>query len=283
MITAFTAASTSASSQTMTGSEPPSSSVTRLSAGAAMRGDVAPGRGLAGEGDAAHVGVADEHVADLRAAAGDDVQHAVGHARLGEQARDLERRQRRRRGRLGHDRVARGQRRRDLRAQQGQREVVGRDRRTDAHRAADDHPVGGAEGRRQLLMGAAHLRRGLGVVAHAVREVRDLAARLGDRLALLGGQQRRQVGGVLLDQRRGLGKDVRALLDVGRRPLGERAPGGGDGQLDVGGGGARHAADDLLGGRVDDVDLLAGGGLSPLPADEHRGFHGQLPSITAAR
>ena len=65
---------------------------------------------------AADVGVADEHVADHRAAAGDDVEHAVGHAGLGEQARHLERRQRRRGGRLGDDGVAARQRRRDLRA-----------------------------------------------------------------------------------------------------------------------------------------------------------------------
>ena len=50
--------------------------------------------------------------------------------------------------------------------------------------------VGGAERRRQLLVGAADLGRRLGVVAHAVGEVGDLADRLGDRLALLGGEHR---------------------------------------------------------------------------------------------
>ena len=144
--------------------------------------------GGAGEGDPAHVGMADERVADVRAAARDDVEHAVGHAGLGEDARDLERRQRRRGRRLGHDGVAARQRRRDLRPQQREREVVGGDRGAHADRPPDHLAVGGAERRGQILVGAPDLGRGLRVVAHAVREVGDLAARLGDRLALLGGQ-----------------------------------------------------------------------------------------------
>ena len=47
--------------------------------------------------------------------------------------------------------------------------------------------------------------------AHAVREVVDLAQRLGDRLALLGRQRRREVLRVLVDEVRGLGEDRRAL------------------------------------------------------------------------
>ena len=43
--------------------------------------------GGAGERHAANVGMRDEHVADLRAAPGDHVEHAVGHTRLGEQLR----------------------------------------------------------------------------------------------------------------------------------------------------------------------------------------------------
>ena len=66
MITAFTAASTSASSHTITGSEPPSSSETRLSCGPATADHVAADLGRAGERDAAHVGMADERVADVR-------------------------------------------------------------------------------------------------------------------------------------------------------------------------------------------------------------------------
>jgi ParB family chromosome partitioning protein len=238
------------------------------------RGHAAADLGRARERDAPHVGMADERVADDRAVAGHDVQHAVRHARLGEDARDLERRERRRRGRLGDDRVAAGQRRRDLRAEQRQREVVRRDRGADAHRAAHDLTVGGAERGRQLLVGAAHLRRRLGVVADPVREVRDLARRLHERLALLRGQHAGEVLRALLDERRCLREDRRAVLGVGRRPLGERALRRLDGEVDVGGVAARDARDDVLGRRVDDLDLLVRAGLAPLPADQHGRFHG---------
>ena len=66
MITALTAASTSASAQTITGSEPPSSSVTPLELRRGQTGDVAADRGRAGERDPPHVGMRDERVADLR-------------------------------------------------------------------------------------------------------------------------------------------------------------------------------------------------------------------------
>ena len=49
---------------------------------------MAAGGGLAGERDAPYVGVAYEDVADLGAAPGDDVEDAVGHAGLGEEAGD---------------------------------------------------------------------------------------------------------------------------------------------------------------------------------------------------
>ena len=234
MITALTAASTSASAQMITGSEPPSSSVTRFSAGPAIDMMWRPVAVSPVKAMRRTSGWPTSASPMLAPRPGDDVQHAVGHAGLGEQARDLERGQRRGRRGLGHHRVAAGQRRRDLGPQQGQREVVGRDRRAHAHGAADDHPVGAPEGRRQLLMGAAHLGRRLGVVAHAVGEVGDLAARLGDRLALLGGQQRGELLGVLVDQRGRRAQDVRALLDVGGRPCREGGLRSGHRQLDVG-------------------------------------------------
>src|ERR687886_728812 len=54
-------------------------------------------------------------------------------------------------------------------------------------------------------------------VPSSVGEVGDLATGLRDRLALLGGQQRGELGGALLDQRGGAREHVRALLDVRRR------------------------------------------------------------------
>jgi hypothetical protein len=76
-----------------------------------------------------------------------------------------------------------------------------------------------------------------------VGEVVDLPDRLGDRLALLGGQRRRQRLRVLLDQVGGLRQDVRPLLDVGRGPRPERPLGSLHGQLDVGRAGGGDRAD----------------------------------------
>src|SRR4029079_1567114 len=51
------------------------------------------------------------------------------------------------------------------------------------------------------------------------------------------------------------------------RPAGEGAARGGDGAVDVGGAGGRDAADDVLGGGIDDVERLVGQRGDPLAAD----------------
>src|SRR5207302_7691315 len=104
---------------------------------------------------------------------------------------------------------------------------------------------------------------------HAVGQVADLAGGLGQRLALLGGQHRRQVGGVLLDERRRLREDRRALLDVAPGPRREGALRRRDGELYVLARGGGDGVDDVLGGGVDDLDLPARGGLPPLAPDQH--------------
>ena len=117
-----TAWSIGASSKTMLAALPPSSRVTFLSVPATDLRDRPADLGRAGERDLVDVRVLDQRAAGL-AGAGDDVDHArrqVGLlADLGEQQRG----QRRGLGRLEHDRVAGGQRRRDLPGQHEQREV----------------------------------------------------------------------------------------------------------------------------------------------------------------
>jgi len=103
----------------------------------------------------------------------------------------------------------------------------------------------------------------------AVREVGDLAARLRERLALLGGEHRGELAGALLDQRRGLAQDRRALLDVGRDQSGSARLGRLDRQIDVVGAAARDRVHNLLGGRVDDFYLVARGGLTTVASDQH--------------
>ena len=80
---------------------------------------------------------------DVGAVAGDDVEHALGEqAGLVDGPRDLERRQRRLRGRLEHDRVAHRERRRDLPHREDERVVPGDDPGADADRLALDEVPG---------------------------------------------------------------------------------------------------------------------------------------------
>ena len=84
MLAALAALARSASSQMIIGSEPPSSSVTRLEPFAASAGDVLADRRRPGEGHLAHERVGDERLARLRAGAGQHGQHALGEPGLGE-------------------------------------------------------------------------------------------------------------------------------------------------------------------------------------------------------
>ena len=110
----------------------------------------------------------------------------------------------------------------------------------------------------------------LGLLGEPLEEggaVGDLAARLGQRLALLAGHQEREVLLVGHHQVEPLAQDRRALLG-GRscaspeRPLGrlDRAPGLGDAH-------ARHGADDLAVGRIGDLDRRAVVGVDPGAVD----------------
>src|SRR4051812_7654084 len=73
----------------------------------------------------------DEGKPDL-AGPGDDVHDAGGQVRLAAYVGEEQRAERRRAGRLEHDRVARGERRRDLPREHEQREVPGDDLRGHA-------------------------------------------------------------------------------------------------------------------------------------------------------
>ena len=73
----------------------------------------------------------------VRPGADDDLEHAVGQAGLGQQLRQPQRGERRVGGRLEHDGVAAGQRRRDLVRHQVEREVERRDGGDHAARLAD--------------------------------------------------------------------------------------------------------------------------------------------------
>ena len=99
----------------------------------------------------------------------------------------------------------------------------------------------------------------------------DLAAGLRERLALLGGERRGQLARVLLDQGGGLAQECGALLDVGSRPVAQRALSRGHGELNVLSRPRRDGVDDGLRRRVEYLEFLMRGGLAPLPSDQHLG------------
>ena len=182
-----TAWSTGASSKTMLAALPPSSRVTFLLAAGGRAGDHLADLGRPGERDLVDVRVLDQRAAGV-AGAGDDVDDAgrqVGLlADLGEQQRG----QRRRLGRLEHDGVAAGERRRDLPGQHQQREVPRDDLAGDAERLGVR-----PEARVVELVGPAR------VVEEPGRHQRDVdVARLADRLAVVERLEHRQLAGALL-------------------------------------------------------------------------------------
>ena len=134
-MTPLTALSRSASSNTMFGDLPPSSSVTCLrSRGRRARRSRRPVASEPVKLILRDQRMLDQRRADLRAEAGDDVDDAGRKARLLDQLGELERRGRGELRRLDDHGVAGGERRRELPGQQQQRRVPRRDDRHDAQR-----------------------------------------------------------------------------------------------------------------------------------------------------
>ena len=143
------------------------------------RGDPPPDLGRAGEGDLGDVGVLDQALPADGARPGDDVEHALRQTGLERDPLELERRQRGQLGRLEDDGVAGRERRRDLPGGDHQREVPRHDQADDPERLAEGHVD--AAGDRDRLAEQALGRPG--VVAEALDDHPDLAARVADRLA----------------------------------------------------------------------------------------------------
>ena len=200
------------------GSEPPSSSVTRLEPAAAIAATCSP------------IGVepvkATLRTSGWRTSAspatlplpGQDVEDAGGQAGLVEDLGEAQRGQRRRVGGLGHDRVAGQEGGAELVAQQRRREVPRHDRGDDAERAAQHARV---DARVDVVdADPAHLARQARVVLERVGGLVQLDLGLADRLALLGDEDRRQLVDVGLEGLRARVDDPRR----GRRSRGATSP-----------------------------------------------------------
>ncbi len=183
---------------TISGFCPPSSSWTRQFRAVASLAHRTADRDRAGERDRADARVRDELGADLRAGAGEHVQHAGGQPGLGEALGDVEAGARRLVAELEHDRVAVDQRGRELPDGDRRREVPRRDQPDDAERAA--HGVEALVRHRRLVDLAD---RAVGLAAGEAEDrggARRLAARLAQRLAHLGGHVLRDLLGAGLER-----------------------------------------------------------------------------------
>ena len=156
---------------------------------------------------------------------------------LGERERGVGRLRRR----LADDRAAGGERGRDLARDHRRREIPRRDRGDDADRLAQHHDaLVGLVARDQVAVDA------LGFLGEPLDEgggIGDLALRLGERLALLGGHEPREVVRVQHDQVVPAAQEHRALLRGLRGPGREGGVRGGDGLFGRGGIERGHGAE----------------------------------------
>jgi len=189
---------------------------------AAGRGlaDQAADFGRAGEGQLVDARMVDDRLAHA-AIAGDDVDHATWDAGaladLGEQQGG----QRRVLGRLEHDSVTGGQRRRDLPCQHQEREVPRHDLAHHANGAVVREFFG-------LQLGPA------GVMVEVARGQRQVGvAGFADGLAIVQRLEHREQARVLLQQARERIHDLRAAMPTQGDPARLRAARGGDGAFDV--------------------------------------------------
>lgn len=179
--------------------------------------------GRAGEADEAHRRMLAQHLADRRRVAGDDVEYALGDAGLLGEHGQRQRRQRRLVGGLQHHGAAGRQRRRDFSRDHRVREIPRRDRTADADRLLDREQARIRTLRRNgfAIDAAGFLGEELDIGGADV----DLAQCLGERLALLGGEDQRKVLAIGDDQLEPFAQNVGALLGGvlgpgGKGPLG---------------------------------------------------------------
>ena len=266
MLAALAALARSASAQMIIGSEPPSSSVTRLEPLAAS----APTRSPVGVEPVNAILRTSGCVTSASPAPGPvpgtTLRTPGGQPGLGQDLGQPQGRERGRVGGLGDDRVAAQERRAELVAQQRGREVPRHDRRYDAERAAQHASV---DARIQPVdVDATDVLGEASVVLERLGRLAQLDLSLADRLALLGDQQRHELLDVRVER---LGACVQQHAAVGiaePRPFADAAAAALRTAVStVCGVGAGDAADQLAGRGVADRERV---GLDRLrgPVDE---------------
>jgi ParB family chromosome partitioning protein len=228
-----------------------------------------------------------QRLAGLGAEAGDDVEHALREAGLGDEVREGQRRGRCELRRLDHHGIAGSERRRELPGQQQQRRVPRDDHAAHAERFVQR--VGEGVG----LVDRQH--RALDLVGKAaeivvpLRRVAQLQAHLGDQLAVVADLDPGEPLGVLRDEVAEPAQQVPALGRIQRRPVAvlEGPLRRRDGAVHVLRPAARHQRPGLAGIGVEGLERFARGRRHRLPVDVHREFlefgHTILPALSCHR
>ncbi len=236
-----------------------------LDAGRALGHQLGAHFGGAGEGDLAYRRVAREFVTDITGRAGDHAEHAPGNPGTLGQRGQRQCGKRCLRSRLEHHGATGRQRRAGLAGDHRRGEVPRRDCRSHADRLLDhdDALVG-------LVPGDGVAVHPLGLFGEPLdegRRVGDFTLGFGQRLALLERHQAGQVVLVLHDQLEPAAQRLRALLGGQIAPGRQRTFGRLDGTTGLGRAHLRHAAKDLVAGRVVHLDGLAAVGILPGAVD----------------
>ena len=181
----------------------------------------AAGADRAGEGLRRDIAALEHGLADHRALAHHEVQHALGQPVAMEDFDDRPRAARHEVGRLEHHGVAVAERRRDLPGRDGDREVPRRDDADNANRFARHLDADARAHRRHAL--ARQAQRLTGEELEDLPGAGGLANALGERLALFAAQQRPELFATRQDFMRGLGQDLPALQMPDRDQAGNAA------------------------------------------------------------
>jgi hypothetical protein len=226
--------------------------------------DVAGDRRRADEADGGDVRVL-EHAVDRHLVAVHDVEDAVWHAGLLEQLGHEDRRGRILLGRLEHERVPASERGRPHPHRDHRREVEGRDPRDHAQRLADRVDVD--PGRGLFREAALQERRQAAAELDHLEPARDLPPRVREDLAVLGGEDPRDVVATVVHELADPEQRLGSARERDRAPGGEGLPRGGDGGVDLLHAREVDGARLLPGRRVVDGAAPAGGTGHRLPPD----------------
>ena len=236
-----------------------------LSVGAAGRIDVFGNRGRADKADRLDARIGEQRIDRLLVAV-DHIEDAGGQARLEEQLGNPHRHRRIALGRLEDEGIAAGDRGRALPQRDHRREIERGDAGDDAERLAERIKVDAGAG--VVAEFALHQMRDAAGEFDHLEAALDVALGVDEGLAVLGGQQPRQVVVFGLHQLQELEHHPGAPLRVGRGPGRLRRGGVGDGAFDLGFAGESDLGLDLAGVRVEHVAGPAGAAFDLFAADE---------------